>query len=753
MGGGKGGGGDAQVVGYSYYLDIAYAFCDRIDSLLGFYLQENKMWSGNITTNGTSFTSWTGQKADLGNSSAHTSTIYFYSGTQTSANSYLTSKTGKELSYRNVAYLVFPQAFIGDNVRNVPTYGVLVNRINIDSASSLISYNTHKNIVGTKTITSSITSQTSTTNTSLGWLATLTGILTSLETTVSDTEATINISGANPSYIIYDILVTLLKIPKTSIDSSTFESAASVLYAEKLGLNIILHSSKKGIDWIEEILRYINGFVFLNQNTGKYSLKLLRQDYVLDDLMEITEDNSSDVEFTRPSRADLPNTFTIKYANITGNETPKKDSVTLTNQANFIAAGITKNTEIDLTCINTDEALSYLASFYFKKLSYPFASIKFKVSTYDAQYLQLGDSFGYSHQTLTGGIAIVFRVVKISGDSVKDAYLTIEAIEDIFHVGDLIELPKDFTLTIPPIYTLTAAPPKIKIFECTPENSYTRAVFVATTHPINDGYVLRGALSYELDSVKVSTGLWKYGVVSIITNNTGETVDRGLEITVTDTYNTFYEIFGTESDLQRDVYTAYWGSEAISFKTCIEVSTGVYKFSNIIRGIQNKVTTHNVGEEFWIAPDSANQLTKLNITSLIPTIKAYVENQYNESPTISTNYTYQFSIETPYPVNGVRVIPKGGSADLQWTPCVRLMGANFRNCDTIVAGQDEGMVEGVFNIYKDNVLVYTYTPTSSSSTTYMTYNITQAGTWAVETQVSTYKSSKVSIVVSPTDVV
>jgi hypothetical protein len=320
--------------------------------------------------------------------------------------------------------------------------------------------------------------------------------------------------------------------------------------------------------------------------------------------------------------------------------------------------------------------------------------------------------------------------------------------EDIFSVHQAMQLPSISSISLAPNYTITHAPSRMKIFPVTAENSTNRAVHVAASYK-SDVYItdLKG---YETTNTMIPFSPWAYGTVTNIEYLSGDTIDRTLVITVENLDSTMYPISGNDSDLQRIVNTAYWGDEAISFSTVVKVSSTVFKFSNILRGIQDKITTHTIGEDFWVSSYSGNQQPKIPITTITPTIKVFAENQYSKSPEISQDYTYTFSVETPYKVNGISVIPGVGKATLQFTPCVRLAGANYRNCDTITAGEDEGKVEGVFNIYQDDTLVGTITPRSYE--TYITYDVTSSGNYYVETQLGVFKSDKVLAVVSSTDI-
>jgi len=738
--GGKSGGG-SQLVGYAYYLDMAYAFSEGIDHLYGFYLQETRVWSGDITTNGASFQAKTGQTSETYGSTNTTSPVYVYLGSQTSPNSYLTQKTGLELIYKNVAYLVFPQVFIGDNVRNVPTYGVLIGKTSIPSCASLTNYATYKNIVGkSSAISTNSTPALPVTTTDAGTIVD--------DLAANATVVTFAVTNANPAYIIYDILTNLVKVSPFLLDSASFSTAAATLYSEKLGMSIVINTSKKAIDWIKEILRYIDGVVYFNNNIGKYSLNLLRDDYTIENLPSVSVDIASNIKFSRSSRADLPNTFTFKYTNITGDGIPKIDTVSLTNQANLNVAGFVKNVDVDLTCVNTDEALAYLTTMQFKKQSYPLASLTFNISPLDFPDFMLGAAFTFSDDILTAGASLVFRVTKVTGDKDKDDYYGIEAIEDIFNIGELIQLPSSIPISVQPTYELSAAPNRLKIFPVTPENALEKSVFVAATYPSTGNYV-RNLVAYELTSLYLRTPEWSYGTVKVITNNTGAVLDRDLIIQVENLDKDLYQIIGTAADLHRVVYTAYWGDEAIAFQTVTKVSDTIFEFSGIIRGVQDKVTAHSIGEAFWVAPVSANSLPVLKITSTSPNIKVFAENPYSRSAEINTNHTYNYGVETPYKINSLLVVPLGTSGDLKWSPCVRLKGANYRNCDTIVAGEDEGVFEGIYNIYKNSILIATISPPTSGA--YCTYNITTTGTYDVEVQEGPYKSPKVTKVVVAAD--
>jgi hypothetical protein len=745
-------GSKKQTIGYAYFLDFSYALCEELDEIIGFYLNETKMWSGTVSSNGATIRAQTGLTSEVGGSGNGPSTFINYFGDQTSPDSYMESKTGLDLIYKNVAYTVFPQVFIGDNVRSIPQYGFLVKRINIESASSLPNYSSYYDIVGTKHVITSVNEDGEEINYTYNNSGT--AVVSSLLQTVINLFSeqaqenydvkVLEIHNANPAYILYDILVTLLRVNKSKIDEDSFTYAAEVLYNEKLGLNILITSAKPIKDWIQEILRYVTGVLYYNYTTDKYVFKLFRADYTIDDLPLVTVDMTSNIKFSRGTRADLPNTFVFKYSNITSTSVPKSDTLTLSNPAALDVSGFIKSQEIDLSMINTEEAFSQVANLYFTKMSNPLAEISFKISPIDLPDYTLGSTFLFNDTYLTGDSEIVFRVTKITGDAVRDSSLTIEAIEDIFSFSQAIEWTPNVTLTMSTQYELNSVPNRVKAFPCTPENTTTKGVHLAATYP-GVSSAVRNMVGYEVTEDTMQFEEWKYATVTNIETLDNGEVDRSVVLTVENTDGDFYNIAGTDSDLQRLVYAAYWGDEAIGFQTMTEVSDNTFEITGIVRGIQNDRTTHTVGEAFWLCPIAPNELPVVSFYSLTPTFHVYAENQFTQSEETTVNYTYNGEIDTPYTVNSLRCV----AGELIWSPCVRLSGANYRNCDTILSGQDEGNVEGIFNVYKNSTLLGTVTP--SNYETFITYPITSVGTYLIKTKLGSYESQGTSVVVTPAD--
>ncbi len=106
------------------------------------------------------------------------------------------------------------------------------------------------------------------------------------------------------------------------------------------------------------------------------------------------------------------------------------------------------------------------------------------------------------------------------------------------------------------------------------------------------------------------------------------------------------------------------------------------------------ITEHKAGAKVWFSPTDAKDIENLPIISPTPTLTFTPKNfkKARESKNISFNYDY--SIETPYPPENILAKRENNIITISWDACVHLAGANYRNIDNIVAGEDEGKTEG-----------------------------------------------------------
>ena len=119
------------------------------------------------------------------------------------------------------------------------------------------------------------------------------------------------IHAMNPAHIIYECCTNpawARGIDTSEIDENSFILAANQLCAEAFGLCLVWFRQEDISDFIQTVLDHIGAVLFTDRQTGKVTLKLVRDDYVVGDLplftpssglLEVLEDDtgSSDTAY------------------------------------------------------------------------------------------------------------------------------------------------------------------------------------------------------------------------------------------------------------------------------------------------------------------------------------------------------------------------------------------------------------------------------------------------------------------------
>ena len=91
---------------------------------------------------------------------------------------------------------------------------------------------------------------------------------------------------ANPAHILYEILTNTVwghgESPSV-IDSTSFLAAAGRLVSERFGLSLVFRLEDSVEGFTQEILDHIRGVQYQDPRTGKWKLRLIRDDYDIDD--------------------------------------------------------------------------------------------------------------------------------------------------------------------------------------------------------------------------------------------------------------------------------------------------------------------------------------------------------------------------------------------------------------------------------------------------------------------------------------
>lgn len=270
----------------------------------------------------------------------------------------------------------------------------------------------------------------------------------------------------NPMNVLYELLTDTewgLRQVVSKIDTTVLSAAAATLAIEGNGMSMNIDSGIEGLEFLNEIERQVDGFVFQDPETGLWTIKLARDDYVVADIPTL------DVKTNLIDIAD--------YSQGTWEETVNQTRASFSNRANDYADDFGvgfdgANAQIQgggsvVTVRNVpiennypgikDGALaSAIASRDLRALSTPLAKANFR-ATRDLYFLKPGDVFKWN-DTARGIIELVMRIQRIDYGTLADGEITIDAVQDVFRsqVGSFGIPPA--TGWVPPSDTLVAFP-------------------------------------------------------------------------------------------------------------------------------------------------------------------------------------------------------------------------------------------------------------------------------------------------------
>jgi len=259
--GGKGGGGTETVVtGYNYYVSWALGICmGPVDTLYTIYNGDDVVWSGELNR------PLAGGEETIVLTDMGSMTFYFGTDDQV-ANATLTSKLEDATlspAYRHQCYAFFNDCCTGQHER-IPTMKFVLRK------SPTFAFNANE---------------------------------------------TIQTYDYNTAHAIYYILNTLLEIPTTYLNATSFSDAADTLHAESHGISMLLGSQAPALTYLgESLLSHIDGILRWG-NDGKFHPKLIRADEAVGALPSFDENDMLDtLELNRKSWYDTKNEIKVQYS-------------------------------------------------------------------------------------------------------------------------------------------------------------------------------------------------------------------------------------------------------------------------------------------------------------------------------------------------------------------------------------------------------------------------------------------------------
>ena len=246
------------------------------------------------------------------------------------------------------------------------------------------------------------------------------------------------IADMNPAHILREVLVS----PDTggsgddSIIGPSFELAAGTLYAENFGLSMKWNTPSRRIEFIKEVENHIDAKVYQNRRTGQWELKLIRDDYDVEDLPLF--DTSNVISWGSPARPEpqtLPNQVVVVW---TDEDKEEPGSLTLTNAARALFSGRVISEKREYRGIFRADLASRVASRDLGALSSPLLTGSF-VATYVPLDINLGSPI-IIHNPRLGIENVIVRVTELVEGEATDNGITIRYIEDKFSLDDEVQV-------------------------------------------------------------------------------------------------------------------------------------------------------------------------------------------------------------------------------------------------------------------------------------------------------------------------
>lgn len=221
----------------------------------------------------------------------------------------------------------------------------------------------------------------------------------------------------NPAHAIYEAITSPvwgLGKPPSCIDMQSFMHCADVLYDEDFGISFVYEGSDKIADFINEVCDTIGANLRFNRRTGLIELKLLRDDYKLEDLPLIDVNNITELgEIKRTCINNCINQVTLTYRNY---KNGSDSSVVIQDIGLIQMSGQINNADVSHKYICWEDTALQIAERELASLSSQFLSVEVKSNSVGFD-LNIGDCVKLNFPEV-GIDNVPFRIIKISyGDS------------------------------------------------------------------------------------------------------------------------------------------------------------------------------------------------------------------------------------------------------------------------------------------------------------------------------------------------
>lgn len=658
-----------QVVGHAVHVSqVLYGIGMFIDWLTGWYHQQELVWTGKAG-NGQTVSLKTGTSAESHGSGFSRSNGTINSGAFPTFPTWVAG-SGDPVVYYTIACIYFPNLYIGDNVQGPGFYAARCQRI---------VYTLATNTSGVDRDLAEITHET-------------------------------GLVSQNPAFMLYYILHDWLGVPDALIDKDSFVAAAETLKDEGLGFFCMLDKAEPAHEIVEELLRHVEGVLIFSQHTSKWTFKLTRRDYDIEDVIVLGPEHFADLSVSRNSWEDLPTTIAFKYLDLDRWDLAVYD---VANDAVEYAVGTMRKATHSFPWFAGGVAFEQVVARLMRRNFRPMATVHFSLPeglrnpiTGERWLPEEGDvvSIRYAHPT--GAFSFDGMVLRIMGVTrgLREKRVKVEAVEDIFTSSgiDLVGLPDvdpsgaSYVLNDPVSAVIALDPvpeladgPAVGILAAPPATGRATNYIVRRGDPIESfgpfNIVPRGVLAAP--GLPAATR-W---------------ADPDATLNVTAAAGTFTAVSHSYAAWQRLASPAVLvdddgNYEIVSVRQVVHDGGSNWRLVGLIRDCAGSgwrldgggLKEFATGNAVWLLP-SRNLRAVFDMTGALNEAHVYeviATNHFDASPATSISHTYGGAAETPYPVGFLAGARDGTDHVLTWVAHNRRRGMTAFNMDAVPVFDD-----------------------------------------------------------------
>lgn len=242
--------------------------------------------------------------------------------------------------------------------------------------------------------------------------------------------ALINGKDMNPAHIIYQCFTDSawgMGYPTSDMDEVSWLAAAQQLYDEQFGLSLMWDQQSDIESFVQQIVNHVNGAVGVDLRTGKFRLKLIRDDYNINDLLELNVDNIIEMKsFQRAAYGDSANELVISYVDRDQNAA----TVAVQDLASIQAQGAVISSTQNYPGIRDASLASRVGMRDLRTLSSPLA--KTVLVTNRVLWDKDKGDVVKINWPIMGINGAAFRIIDIDKGTLLDGSITVTLVEDIF---------------------------------------------------------------------------------------------------------------------------------------------------------------------------------------------------------------------------------------------------------------------------------------------------------------------------------